>query len=332
MADQATVSLCRRLLTMLVTTVSVGTTLLGLLSFISGIWFFDQLSQFRLFYILILTICVLILAALRAFYAFLLGFVLLIFTTIPAAVMFIPNKCSSTEEASTSTEDHLSVLNFNTEFQHNDNYKSLDEIVTANKPDVIAIVEINQTWMNALAKTMKPYPFRKFVNQGAGIALFSRYPIVRTTILPFGKSHHPRMIAELKMKNRNINVIVAHPTTPKSISGFEERNSEMKLLADEIGALTGPKIFIGDLNCGPWSSEFNRFLTAGLIDSEQGFGPQPSWPARQGRVAKHLPIPPFIPIDHVLVSKEFCVTSRQAGPSIGSDHLPVFVRLRLKNE
>lgn len=314
---------------MLVMTVSVGIALLGLLSFIPGMWFFDQLSQFRLFYILTLTLCVLMLASLRAFHALTLSFVLLVFTAFPAAVMFIPNSCSPTSESSSTAETQLRVLNFNTEFQHNDNYKSFDEIVSANKPDVIAIVEINQTWMDAISPTLKPYPFRKFVNKGAGIALFSKYPIVMTRIEPFGKSHHPRMVAELKVKNRSVNVIVAHPTTPKSSSGFEERNSEIKLLADEISVLNGPKILIADLNCGPWSSEFHKLLKIGLIDSEQGFGPQPSWPARHGRVAKHLPIPPFVPIDHILVSKEFSVTSRQAGPPIGSDHLPVFVRLRL---
>ena len=329
--DQARVSLFGRILTMLAMTVGVGITLLGALSFIPGIWFFDQLSQFRLVYILCLSICALILGALRALRAVAVCLILLILTTIPVAVMFIPNKCSATENSSASTENRISVLTFNTEFQHNDNYKSFDEIVTASKADVIAIVEINQTWVDALAATLKPYPFRKFVNQGAGIALFSKYPIVSTTITPFGKSHHPRMVAELQMKSRKINVIVAHPTTPKSISGFAERNSEITLLANEIEALEGPKIFIGDLNCGPWSSEFSKLLNAGLIDSEQGFGPQPSWPARKGRVLKSLSIPPIVPIDHVLVSREFCVVSRQAGPSIGSDHLPVIVRLRLDN-
>ncbi len=310
-------------------TVVVATTGLGALSFIPGVWIFDQFSQFRLVYTLILTVCVLILGVLRASRSFVISLMLLILISMPVALMFIPDGCSTANVSSQFTEDRIRVLNFNTEFQHNDNYKLFDEIVRTREPDVVAIVEINKKWVDALSNTLKPYPYKKFVNQGAGLALFSKYPIVKIQISSFGKSHHPRIFAELKVKDTIINVIVAHPTTPKTIVGFEERNSEINLLTDEIAAISGPKIFIGDLNCGPWSSEFQKLLKAGLRDSEQGFGPQPSWPARNGRVIESLPIPPLIPIDHVLVSKEFCVTSRQAGPAIGSDHLPVFVKLKM---
>ncbi len=329
MPDQATVSRNWRVVTILVMTVVIGTTALGLLSFVPGVWVFDQLSQFRLIYILILTVCVLILGVLRAFRALALSLLLFIVTIIPVATMFFPSRGSVADLSARPKEICISVLNFNSEFQHNDNYKSFDEIVRTHAPDVVAIVEINQKWVDALAGTMKPYPFRKFVNQGAGLALFSKYPIVKYRISSFGKSHHPRIFAELKVKDRIVNVIVAHPTTPKTISGFEERNREIDLLADEIAAISGPKIFIGDLNCGPWSSQFQKLLKAGLKDTQQGFGPQPSWPARNDRVSKFLPIPPLIPIDHVLASWEFSVESRRAGPAIGSDHLPVFVKLRL---
>ncbi len=216
------------------------------LSFIPGIWIFDQLSQFRLIYPLILAICLPILCALRAFRALVLSLILLIVTTIPVATMFFPTRGAVADGSARPQEIPLSVLNFNSEFQHNDNYKSFDELVKTREPDVVAIVEINQKWMDALSETMKSYPFRKFVNEGAGLALFSKYPIVKNRIEHFGKSRHPRMFAELKVKDRIINVIVAHPATPKTLWGFEERNSEIRLLADEIKAISGPKIFIGD--------------------------------------------------------------------------------------
>jgi endonuclease/exonuclease/phosphatase (EEP) superfamily protein YafD len=95
--------------------------------------------------------------------------------------------------------------------------------------------------------------------------------------------------------------------------------------------MPNPKILIGDLNCGPWSPAFSNLLSGGLHDSEQGFGPQPSWPARTGRVVENIPIPPLIPIDHVLVSDDICVVQRQTGPPMQSDHVPVFVRIRIAN-
>ncbi len=60
-----------------------------------------------------------------------------------------------------------------------------------------------------------------------------------------------------------------------------------------------------------------------LSDSEQGFGPQPSW-------STELLIP-VVPIDHFLVSKDIEVLNRVLGPNIGSDHLPVYVDLLVRS-
>jgi endonuclease/exonuclease/phosphatase (EEP) superfamily protein YafD len=84
----------------------------------------------------------------------------------------------------------------------------------------------------------------------------------------------------------------------------------------------GPVILFGDLNCSPWSYFFDKLLTEGdLSDSEQGFGAQASWCA-------WLIVPP-IPIDHCLVSKNISVEARETLPEVGSDHLPVLVKLKL---
>ncbi len=101
----------------------------------------------------------------------------------------------------------------------------------------------------------------------------------------FGKSFHPRVIATLELDKGLVNVVIAHPTTPQSEGGFVERNREFDLLKKEIKDLPAPKILVGDLNCGPWSPAFaNLISSTDLVDSEQGLGPQPSWPARVGRV------------------------------------------------
>jgi endonuclease/exonuclease/phosphatase (EEP) superfamily protein YafD len=66
---------------------------------------------------------------------------------------------------------------------------------------------------------------------------------------------------------------------------------------------------------------FRDFLaTTGLKDSRVGFGWQPTWPT--GSMSLR------IPIDHVLVEPDLVVLERQVGPDIGSDHLPVRVRLK----
>jgi endonuclease/exonuclease/phosphatase (EEP) superfamily protein YafD len=61
--------------------------------------------------------------------------------------------------------------------------------------------------------------------------------------------------------------------------------------------------------------------TGKLIDSERGFGFCPTWPS--------IRLFPRMTIDHCLVNVDFRVLDRKVERDIGSDHLPVFVRLAL---
>jgi hypothetical protein len=45
----------------------------------------------------------------------------------------------------------ISILKCNTEFQHNNHYELLQQLINARNPDVIALVEINQKWIDAIA-------------------------------------------------------------------------------------------------------------------------------------------------------------------------------------
>jgi len=93
-------------------------------------------------------------------------------------------------------------------------------------------------------------------------------------------------------------------------------------LAKAAGASSLPAIVVGDLNATPWSNAFSGLGHAGLL---RATGLKPTWPAiGLGWMG--------IPIDHVLVTPHWSVMERQIGPNIGSDHLPVMVRIGLISE
>lgn len=315
-----------RLLVGLVNVFVLGISILVVLSFVPADWYCDLLTQFRLVYVIGLVVCVGALAALRAYKSLAVAALALIVAGAPVATMFIPRSAGVHDDP---VMQPVSIMNFNTEFQHNDDYQKFADLLESNKPDVLALVETDQKWVSGLSESLARYPYQQVVIKGPGIALFSKYPISNVNVAFYGKSHHPRISAALRIKKRTVNVVIAHPTTPKTQAGFMERNAELRLIGDEMRSKVGTKIFIGDLNCGPWSGEFRQLLGDDLIDSEQGFGPQPSWPARTGRVIENFPIPPFVPIDHILISKDISIEQRTIGPAIGSDHLPVFVKLKL---
>ena len=80
-------------------------------------------------------------------------------------------------------------------------------------------------------------------------------------------------------------------------------------------------IAIGDLNSTSWSGRFRQFQAdSHLVNSQLGFGLQTSWPAK-------LPSLFRLPIDHCLHSKSIRTVERVIGSDIGSDHLPLLVKL-----
>jgi endonuclease/exonuclease/phosphatase (EEP) superfamily protein YafD len=291
--------------------------------FIGKIWLCDMCSQFRLIYLVALLLCATASLLFRAYRLLVVCLLMVTVISTPLLVLLAPSKSA----ADNGQSDGLRIMNFNTEFQHNDNYQSFSELVRQVQPDLLALVEVDKKWIDNLPELNNRFAYRKVVLEGPGMALYSRYPIKQVEVRHYGKSHHPRILATIVVGNHAIDVLIVHPTTPQSDRGFNERNSEIAVIADELRSMNNPKFLIGDLNCGPWSSHFASLLSlSGLTDSEQGFGVQPSWPARTGRVIANIPVPPLIPIDHVLVSQDVGVIKRELGPPLGSDHLPVIVQ------
>lgn len=295
---------------------------IGAAGFIPNSWICDLASQFKLVYVVLLAILLVLSAVARAriVAAILCGCLLV--TAIPVVRMMPHPDCQLPID-----RQNISILNFNTEFLYNNRYDLVEQLIEQRHPDIIALVEINKKWIDCIQKALKPYRYSKVVLAAPGMAVYSLYPIENIDVRYY--AGHPRIFMTVKVGTQSIHLLIAHPTTPMSQMGFEERNREFAQLSDEIRSLPRPKMLIGDMNCGPWSPAFRKLLRSGLHDSEQGFGPQPSWPARTGRVFPNVPIPPLIPIDHVLVSEDFCVLQRTAGPPMNSDHLPVFVTLTM---
>ena len=69
-------------------------------------------------------------------------------------------------------------------------------------------------------------------------------------------------------------------------------------------------------NTTPWSAAFQP-LNEELLNSMNGFGWQPTYPAGAGLL--------MLPIDHLLHSGHLTTVDRSTGPDLGSDHLPLIV-------
>jgi endonuclease/exonuclease/phosphatase (EEP) superfamily protein YafD len=187
-------------------------------------------------------------------------------------------------------------------------------------PDVVAMEEVNDQWLSALAPALRSYPYSKAMprEDNFGIALYSKYPMVHGEIRQLGEADIPSAIAELELPDGRLTVIATHPLPPAGSENSRLRNDQLARLAETVTRLRSPVLLLGDLNATPWCSHFKRLLSqSGLRDSSQGRGILGTWPT-------HLPIL-LIPIDHCLHTAGVHVTRRTTGPKVGSDHYPLVI-------
>jgi endonuclease/exonuclease/phosphatase (EEP) superfamily protein YafD len=206
----------------------------------------------------------------------------------------------------------------------NRNVAALVRAIAELQPEIIALVEADQRWFDALQPSLADYPGRLEIDDigNFGVALYARGS-VRGTVEYLG-SRQPTILAtvELTAPSRAVplHVVVTHPVPPASRGDADIQRRHLAAVAAVVRGLPGSVILAGDLNTTPWSRSFATFLRAtGLYDSRAGFGAQPSFPTASAILR--------IPIDHVFLSPQLGVHDRFIGPDIGSDHLPVVVDL-----
>ncbi|MGD2156339.1 MAG: endonuclease/exonuclease/phosphatase family protein [Anaerolineales bacterium] len=208
----------------------------------------------------------------------------------------------------------------------NSKYDKVQSLIRDVDPDIVALIEVNQTWLEELNLNRSGYPFSRVEprEDNYGIALFSRCPLVKAETTSFGPYRVPSLVAEISVGEDPLTLIVTHSPPPKSAAGFLYRNQHLSSLADYVDSLQNAAMVVGDLNITSWSQFFKAFLQdSGLRDSRPGFGVQPTWPA-------DFPVL-LIPIDHALVSSHIVVHHRAVGPKVGSDHYPVILNFSIGN-
>jgi endonuclease/exonuclease/phosphatase (EEP) superfamily protein YafD len=240
----------------------------------------------------------------------------LIFISYPVAQLYLGR--NPTSEAKDGTKVRL--LQMNIWGGKNRAYDKVIDEIRSEDADLIGITEITPGWYERLKPELKEFRYSIVDTQHGGIALFSKFPLTGK-VNYFGTILRPRIDAQVEIGGRRVAIIFAHPVIP--LKSFDLRNSELLLLSQEARdrSVNGPCILAGDLNCTPWSVYFEKLLSdSQMIDTEKGFGPQPSW-------STQMKLPPLFPIDHCLVSPDIYCLSRRLGKRTGSDHLPVIVDL-----
>jgi endonuclease/exonuclease/phosphatase (EEP) superfamily protein YafD len=139
-------------------------------------------------------------------------------------------------------------------------------------------------------------------------------------------SVRPLIEVTLDLQGRSIAFLSLHVIRPVNARKIGLQQTEFEAVAKWSRRRQEQEqsvLILGDFNSTSWSMNFRQFQKAGiLLNSEQGFGIEPTWPAS-------LPSLLSIPIDHCLHSSGIVIVNRFTGPYLGSDHAPLHIHFVL---
>ncbi|MDR1367452.1 MAG: endonuclease/exonuclease/phosphatase family protein [Candidatus Accumulibacter sp.] len=192
--------------------------------------------------------------------------------------------------------------------------------------DVVLALEVDTPFSSVIEAFSGDFPYHieRFSEDSFGIALISRYPFAQARILDTIDPIFPAVDTVLITPSGPLRLVGIHPPPPVSAEGAALRNHFMEELSVSLESDL-PTVVFGDFNSTPWSPKLRAFLSRnGLEDAQRGHGMLSTWPAQLARYADFL----GVPIDLTLLSPSLTVESRQSGPFLDSDHLPVITRIR----
>lgn len=215
---------------------------------------------------------------------------------------------------------HINVLNIN------QSYELIEKEIKHYQPDMLFLQEFTEDLEEHLKVLKKGYPYQKLLakSNSFGIAIYSKLPLDSVQILVLDDSNRPSILAQIEIKKKKIHILSTHPPPPISFRFFAERDELFRKIIQMRSQFGANFILIGDLNITSFSPIFKKLLKqTGLRDSRQGFGLQNTFPATNSLLR--------IGIDHCLVSHKISVLKREVGRNVGSNHLPIYLELVLRD-
>ncbi|MBX9852993.1 MAG: endonuclease/exonuclease/phosphatase family protein [Cytophagaceae bacterium] len=222
-------------------------------------------------------------------------------------------------------ERNISILIANV-FMDNKRANECLQVIQKNNPDIVLALETNQWWLDQLKVIEKDYPYTIKVplENTYGMLLFSRLRLIDPQIRYLITNDIPsvKSMVELKTGHRIILYGVhPKPPAPGESKYTKDRDAELVMVGKEARKDTLPVIVCGDLNDVAWSHTTRLFQkVSGLLDPRRGRGMYSTYNANHFFMRW--------PLDHVFHSTEFRLVDIERQDYIGSDHFPIWVKLK----
>ena len=206
----------------------------------------------------------------------------------------------------------------------NRNAEGLLRQITREDPDLILLLETDAWWAERLEGLERKYTRQVKLPQPDtyGMILYSRLPLRGVRVEYRLHREIPSIHAEVELPGgRSFRLFCVHPRPPTE-EDTDDRDGELYLVGREARESELPCIIAGDLNDVAWSRSTRLFQkVSGTLDPRVGRGFFNSFHAKY----------PFLrySLDHVFHSPRFALVEMKRLDAFGSDHFPLYLRLRL---
>ncbi len=279
-------------------------------------WALELAVHWQWVYLITGALCAVLLVALRRAWWPLLPSLLL------GSSFFVQSGALDRGVEPATAESVLVVGTANLNFDTTDFNALIDWLLSEDAPDVVFLQEFTDRAQQALQtpEVSRRYPYRLEAPQSDqfGLALLSRHPLTGAQ-----KVQAPDARTTLQLRamltfseGKTVRLSALHPMPPLNAVYAQIRDQTLVQEARHLEQSGGLALMAGDFNTTPWA----RGLFA--IDSQllRASGFAGSWPNAFGVLS-------LLPLDHVLASRGWQRLGSSRGPDLGSDHLPVIVRL-----
>lgn len=307
---------------MLLLAVGFVATLATALGFLGGIWWaFDLAADFRL-----QLGVVLVLTALLYWITVGQGAAVLFFAAgLVNLFLLIPLLAGS--QATPATDERLDVVTFNVDQEVTERV-TIIEWLDGIEADLVFLQETTDKWVETLAAADWDYEIIATPPEDLqrGITVLSRIPAAAEPI-EVGTAGDAIVEITTRFEGETVTLIGVNAVRPTSVDAADRRDALFDFVAARVADRADPIAVVGDLGTTRWSAAFRALRNEGnLVNSEDGFGYQGTWPAND---LTFLGAYLSLPTDHVLTSRSLTTASRETGPELGSSHLPLVVELAL---
>ncbi len=234
------------------------------------------------------------------------------------------------------------VMTWNTYFD-NPKVENLVKAVAQEKPDILAVEEFGALYAKEFAEALKAeYPYQLVYPswKPTGYAVFSRYPLQELLQPLPGFGACPCVQAGVTIKDRQVTVIVIHPTIPYMEINFDRRlprlqafdtyrqDIQHEAVLRRAATVKTPLLLLGDFNATDRMPILNGYRAV-LTDAfgEAGFGFGFSFP--YNATFRSISLPSFVRLDYIFHDASWRTLRSWMGQAEGADHRYVVADLVL---